>query len=173
MIILFVRLIWITKNEKMKKITLFFTIFTLFFLCFSCDPNRVYLEYEKIDNYIWDEKDIIEFQFDIDDTTSLHNLYVLVRHSGHYPFNNLWLFITSTSPAGISSTDTINCIFADNSGKWLGDGSGDLWDNKILWKQLVRFPRSGTYTVEYQHGMRLEQLPAILDVGLRIETIED
>lgn len=139
----------------------------------SCDSNRVFQEYKKIDKYIWDENDIIEFQFEIDDTISLHNLYVNIRHSGNYPFNNLWLFITSTAPNGISTTDTINCIFADKSGKWLGDGSGDLWDNRILWKQMVRFPMTGEYTVAYQHGMRLGLLPAILDVGLRVEKVEN
>ncbi len=138
----------------------------------SCDSNRVYQKYIKIDDYIWDSKDIVEFSFDIEDTVSIHNLYINIRHSGLYPFNNLWIFITSESPEGYTSVDTIQCILADRSGKWLGDGSGDLWDNKILWKQLVRFPSQGTYFVRYKHGMRLDPLPGILDVGFRVERIK-
>lgn len=157
----------------MNRIAIIFSCIFLFTICIiSCDSNRVYQKYIKIDDYIWDSKDFVEFRFDIEDTVSIHNLYINIRHSGLYPFNNLWLFITSESPEGYTSVDTIQCILADRSGKWLGNGSGDLWDNKILWKQLVRFPSSGTYSVKYKHGMRLDPLPGILDVGFRVERIK-
>jgi gliding motility-associated lipoprotein GldH len=32
----------------------------------------------------------------------------------------------------------------------------------------VRFPYKGIYQVKIQHGMRTEQLPGILDVGILI-----
>ncbi len=157
--------------KKYKHII--FAILSVFvFMFISCDSNRVYQKYIKIDNYIWDADESIEFEFDIEDTVSIHNLYVNVRHSGRYPFRNLWLFISSTAPNGMTEIDTLECTFADKSGKWLGDGSGDLWDNKFLWKQFVRFPMQGTYSVKYKQGMRIHFLPGILDVGFRVEKID-
>lgn len=148
-------------------------VFTLLVVTLgSCDPNRVFQEFKKIDNYIWHADEMIEFAFESKDTVSVHNIYINIRHANNYPFSNLWLFITSTAPNGQSVVDTVQCVFADKNGKWMGDGSGDLWDNKILWKQFVKFPLQGTYSIKYQHGMRPEFLPGILDVGLRIENVE-
>ena len=61
---------------------------------------------------------------------------------------------------------------ADEKGKWLGTGVGDLYDNQIPFKRNVRFPLAGIYHFEIEQGMRLETTPLILDVGLRIEKAE-
>jgi gliding motility-associated lipoprotein GldH len=156
--------------ENKFKLAILLALFSIILI--SCDSNRVFQEYKKIDKYVWDSKDIVEFEFEIEDTLSVHNMYIFIRHSGNYPFNNLWLFVTSTAPNGTTAVDTVQMIFADKTGKWLGDGSGDLWDNKYLWKQFVKFPMQGKYKVQYQHGMRLDHLPGILDAGFRIETTE-
>lgn len=156
----------------MRKTGILLIIIVFVAIIISCDSNRVFQEYKSIDNNVWQHDDIISFDFDIEDTVSLHNLFINIRHTTNYPFNNMWLFVTSTSPEGLYVVDTVQCIFADKSGKWLGDGSGSLWDNKILWKQLVRFPNAGTYSVKYQHGMRLKSLPGVVDVGFRIEKFD-
>ena len=48
-------------------------------------------------------------------------------------------------------------------------GLGDMWDLQQIYKTNVRFAHRGKYTVEYQQGMRMDKLPFLLDVGLRIE----
>ena len=70
------------------------------------------------------------------------------------------------------SNDTLECILADEKGKWLGNGLGDIYDNQILFKKNVRFPLAGKYTFEIQHGMRADIVPLIMDVGLRIAKTE-
>jgi gliding motility-associated lipoprotein GldH len=160
-------------QKQISKIGLSTIILVLLYSLSSCDSNRIYQKYEKIDNYIWQHNEEIEFKFDVEDTISNHLLYVQIRHSSNYPYSNLWLEITSQSPTGITSKDSLECIFADKTGKWLGDGAGDIWDNQILWKKLVRFPQQGTYSIKYRHLMRLKNLPGILDVGFRIDKIDN
>lgn len=146
----------------------------------SCDSNKVYEEYvtienEKIDGgeYIWNDKKPVSFEFEITDTTALHNVFVNVRHANIYPYSNLWLFISSWSPAGVKAVDTLECTLADEHGKWLGSGLGDIWDTQILWKQNVRFATAGKYHVEYNQSMRIENLPGIMDMGLRVELADE
>jgi gliding motility-associated lipoprotein GldH len=86
-----------------------------------------------------------------------------------YPFSNLYLFITTTAPSGDFVKDTVDVILADEKGKWKGRGLGDIWDLQQLYKQNVRFAQRGTYHFEYVQAMRMEKLPFILDVGLRVE----
>jgi len=63
----------------------------------------------------------------------------------------------------------MECILADANGKWLGNGLGDIWDNKILFKQNVKFPKRGLYQFTLNQAMRLDSLPMIMDAGLSIE----
>ncbi len=141
-------------------------------LMMSCDRNKVFEKYTRIDNYVWNYKNIIRFEPEINDTTTRHNIYILVRNATQYPYANLWVFVSTTAPNGDKDIDTVQCILADKNGKWLGDGMGDLWDNKILWKKNVRFPQIGRYSFQFEQGMRVENLPGIMDLGLRIEKLE-
>jgi gliding motility-associated lipoprotein GldH len=156
----------------MKKNNLVFAIIAIAFVVVSCDRNKVYEEYTEIKDYNWQSKDAVRFEFEIDDTASLHNVYINVRHANMYQFNNLWLFVKSSAPNGQTNVDTVECVLADNSGKWLGDGMGDIWDIQIPWRMGVRFPVKGKYIVEYKQGMRVDVLPGIMDVGLRVEKAE-
>jgi gliding motility-associated lipoprotein GldH len=117
----------------------------------------------------WPLNKAVKFEFDIATTKVPYNLYVNVRNSESYPYKNLWLFIRTKTPSGKVEVDSLDCKLADDTGKWLGDGAGDIWDNKIPFKNRVGFPEVGKYTVEIQHGMRSEPLPAVLEVGLLVE----
>ncbi len=155
----------------MKK-HLLIVFFALCAIFTSCDNNKVYEEYVEIENYTWNMSKPISFEFEVNDTASLHNVYINIRHANQYPYSNLWLFINSWSPAGAKSVDTLECVLADERGKWQGDGLGDIWDAQILWKQNVRFATPGKYHVEYNQGMRVENLVGIMDMGIRVELAE-
>jgi gliding motility-associated lipoprotein GldH len=139
------------------------------FLVFSCDPNRVYEKNIRIPDGIWDRNNIVNFEVVVEDTISPHNLYINVRNTSMYPVSNLYLFVTTIAPSSHSIKDTVQIILADEKGKWLGKGLGDIWDNQQLYKENVRFAQKGKYVFEYEQAMRLEKLPYIIDVGLRIE----
>jgi gliding motility-associated lipoprotein GldH len=142
-----------------------------FLLLFAsgCDRNRVFENNIDIPDYSWDVKNKLSFEVNVEDTISLHTLFVNVRHASQYPYANLYLFIVIKFPNGKFSKDTLECVLADASGKWKGEGMGDIWDNQILWKSNVKFPLAGKYTFEYEQAMRTPQIPFIMDVGLRVE----
>jgi len=115
---------------------------------------------------------VLKFEVPITDTTSSYNMYFNIRNASGYSFSNLFLFFTVRAPNGKAERDTVELILADPSGKWKGDGLGDIWDNKILFKQKFRFPVSGTYFFEMEQAMRVNPLPYIMDAGIRIEYAE-
>ncbi len=135
----------------------------------SCDPSRVFEDNIRIPDGVWEQDNIVSFDLMVEDTISSYNLYVNVRNANLYPMSNLYLFITTTAPSGHSIMDTVEVILADEKGKWLGSGLGDIWDLQQAYKQNIRFAQRGEYTFEYEQAMRVERLPFILDVGLRVE----
>lgn len=152
-----------------------FLIFFISLLLASCDPDRVYEENIKIPEGIWDIDYPVVFELEITDTASLHNVYINVRNTGMYQFSNLCLFLITTFPDGTTQKNNIECTLADKKGKWLGSGLGDIWDNQILFSEGVKFPQKGTYKFVFEQAQRygerayIENLPFIMDIGLRIE----
>jgi gliding motility-associated lipoprotein GldH len=138
----------------------------------SCNSSVVFEENVKIPDYSWDMSNIVSLDVEISDTITSNNIYINIRNASGYPFSNLFLFLTTKTPSGQIARDTVELILADESGQWLGDGLGDIWDNRILFKPAFRFPQKGTYRFEFQQAMRMNPLPQIMDVGLRIERVE-
>jgi gliding motility-associated lipoprotein GldH len=153
----------------MKFCDTFFPVALAAILLISCDPNRVFEKNIRIPEGTWDRNNPVRFEVVVEDTITPHNLYINVRNTGMYPVSNLYLFVTTTAPSGHTIKDTVQVILADERGKWLGKGLGDIWDNQKLYKKQVRFAQKGKYIFEYEQAMRLEKLPFILDVGLRVE----
>ncbi len=151
----------------MKTLLLSLSFFSIVLV--SCDSRRVFDENVTFRDNIWERSNLIKFSVPIKDTVAPHNVYINVRNSEGYPYSNLYLFIHSTFPDGKKYTDTLECTLADATGKWLGSGAGDIYDNQILYKRNVRFRQYGTYTFEIEQAMRLEKLPLIMDAGMRIE----
>ncbi len=147
---------------------IFFVVGLLVVLC-SCDSKRIYEQNTEIPGSTWDASNKIKFEVEITDTVSGNNVLINIRHAGFYPYSNLFLFINTTFPNGKTTRDTVECLLADDRGKWFGEGLGDLWDARILFKRNVRFSQSGTYIFEYEQAMRVQQLPGVMDMGMRIE----
>ena len=139
----------------------------------SCDRNRLFEENKTIKNNEWDQNASLEFTAVVPDTVKSYNVYINVRNAGFYRFSNLYLFVNTFFPGGQIQRDTLECTLAAPDGQWLGEGLGDIWDSRILFKRNVRFPQPGEYRFELIQAMRINPLPGIMDAGIRIEKAED
>ena len=160
------------KQTKFKSLFFFFTLLICISFFSSCDSNRIFEKNESISESGWSSKGIIKFDVDIKDPATPANFYINVRNADGYPYSNLYLFIKTTFPNGKFSNDTLECVLSDEKGKWLGKGLGDIYDNQIPFKKNVHFPMAGKYSFEIQHGMRINPVLLVMDVGLRIEKAE-
>lgn len=151
-----------------------FLALSLLTVLYSCDSSRIYEKNKEISDGIWNVNDTIFFEVEITDSAAPVNIYLNIRNAGMYQYENLFMFITTTFPNGKTHKDTVECILADQNG-WLGDGLGDIFDNQILFRRGVTFPLNGKYVFAFEQAHRfgdkpfIENLPFILDVGLRIE----
>jgi len=135
----------------------------------ACNPDLVYQDSKTIPEEGWHYQEKISFSVEIEDTTSLHNLYLDVRNTTNYEYRNLFLFLDIEFPGNRVLRDTIECILAERSGEWTGKGFGRIKSNRFLFRTDVWFPRMGTYTFTFEQGMREEVLHGIKDIGIHIE----
>ena len=142
-------------------------------LATACSNDVVFQADVPVPEGAWNKGFTPEFAFDITDTVSKHDVYIDLRHTGDYPFSNLYLFVDLTGPNGRSARDTVECLLADPTGRWLGKGTGfvfaDRRQAKVLYKLGNRFPAVGRYTMKLEQAMRMDPLPAVIDVGVSVE----
>ena len=149
----------------------FVLILTSFLLLSSCNSNVVFTDSLIMPEKTWALLNIPAFKIPITDTLNSNNVFFIIRTGSSYPFRNIYLFVTATSPDGKNITDTLQYNLADEKGKWYGKGFGDIHELNLPFKSNVYFPLKGTYQFKIQHGMRIEDLKGVYDFGMRIEKI--
>lgn len=161
-----------------KLVWLFIITLSLGFT--SCDSNRIFDKYTSVSNS-WDKAEIISFKIIPTDSINPHNLFVNIRNTNEYKYNNLFLIVQMDFPNGKVTKDTLEYQMAKPNGELLGSGFTDIKESKLWYKghetQFV-FQESGTYKISIQHAMRdngsvkgITSLEGITDVGFRVENV--
>ena len=153
------------REVHLSKVILLFCLPILFF---SCNTKDVYHTFNHIPERGWDKRVIERFSPVIEDTISTYDIDLSLRYTNDYNYRNLWLFITCEAETGEEFTDTLNCVLADEYGKWLGSGWGASYQQTISYKTDFNFPRKGRYSISVQQGMRDDVIPGITEVGIKI-----
>lgn len=154
------------------KTSRFFLLLSMILFFSGCGFNAIYDEQVEVTQAKWYKDEVARFEVVISDTTSPCDFVLSVRNNTDYGFSNLYVFLNTRFPNGNVTRDTIECILADPTGKWLGKGWGNIKDNRIVLKSGLTFPISGTYAFFVQHAMRKDTLEGIESVGVRIEKTE-
>lgn len=153
----------------MKRFILI-SFLSLFFA--SCINIDLYEKQATIPSQQWFYTDVPQFTFHIDDTTSLYNVYVIVRHTDLYEYNNLWLRIGLKTPSDSFNYQNVNLILANDAKGWEGTGMNDIYEvRKSISAAPFSFKTAGNYTFSITQTMRENPLKNILNIGLRIEKI--
>lgn len=153
-----------------KEISLFLVIGLLLG---ACGNPPVFDQYQNTNN-VWHKDSVLHFTVAITDTSAPYGISVKFRHNAQYPYANLYMFRKIESTTGIAYQDTVNFQLADASGKWLGSGIGELKTViRRYRKEAVWFSAPGKYTFTLQHGMRVDNLPGIEQVGLEVVKLEE
>jgi gliding motility-associated lipoprotein GldH len=154
-------------NKYAFLLCVFFTL-----LFYACKNNILFTDSVSIPDAEWMLENVPAFEAEINDTISTNNIFFNIRTGTSYPFRNIYLFVSTTSPAGKTITDTLQYMLADEKGKWYGKGFGDVHELNLPFKGGVYFPTKGIYSFKIRHGMRSEILKGVYDIGLRIEKIK-
>lgn len=138
----------------------------------GCLPAPYFQKEEAIPQYAWNYSFKPTFTFDITDTAAAYQSWFVMRHTQSYPYCNVWMWVYVKAPGdSLPRKERVNITLAENSGKWLGRGMGEIYEQrmKLDFGDSIKFNRAGTYTVSLEQNMRINPLPEVLNVGFRIE----
>ncbi|MBO7287209.1 MAG: gliding motility lipoprotein GldH [Bacteroidales bacterium] len=155
--------------KYLKKISFILLIITMLSSCGN--KNVIFDECMVIPNASWNNQDFPYFDVNIEDTLSAYNFYLNIRHLENYKYSNFYMFLHTTFPNGNQTHDTIELVLAYPDGRWVGDGSGSMRNNKILLNNNLYFPLKGNYHFEIEQAMREPVLEGVTDVGVCFEKL--
>ena len=153
----------------MKK---FFFIILSSFIFISCAKLGVFEKTAQIPGQVWFNNNKPSFTFAITDTASSYNVYIVLRHTDAYNYNNLWLTLGSQGPADSIHFQNINIELGNDAKGWEGRGIDDIFEiRKNITPGPVPFKKAGSYTFTIAQIMRENPLKHILNVGIRVEKV--
>jgi gliding motility-associated lipoprotein GldH len=139
-------------------------------LClFSCTHVDLYEKSVRIPGHKWSSSFKPAFTFTIKDTSSLYQVFLILRHTEKYNFNNIYVNLRASLPG--QDTALIiqrDLVLATNEKGWLAQAMDDIYEHRIELGEPQSL-KAGTYTFILEQVMREDPLLNVLDAGIRIE----
>ena len=139
----------------------------IFLIC--CKQSDLFQAYKSINSMNWHYHEAISFDVDISDTISLYHIDINLRHNGNYKYKNCWVWVHFIYPSGEKHSVRKNLQLCDKHGQWYGTGLNNTFDVRNTIQTDAKFQEKGVHKISIEQNMRLNPLPDIIDVGLRIK----
>lgn len=128
----------------------------------------VFDETKPVRNRSWHWNDSLSFTANLEDPAYEYRLILTMRVTGAYRYANMYVLLHTQGPDG-NTLKQYPLLLADNTGRWLGKGIGDLISFELPLEDRFRIQKKGNYRFSIRQNMRDENLLNVSDVGLRIE----
>ena len=139
----------------------------------ACTQLDVFEKNKTIPKSNWSTTLQPTFDFVIKDIKAQYNVYIVLRHTDAYRYNNIWLNVSTQSPGDSTRFQKFDLKLGTDATGWEGTGMDDIWEvRKLITNGPVKFNKAGNYHFSVAHIMRENPLSNILSVGLRVEKVK-
>jgi gliding motility-associated lipoprotein GldH len=157
-----------------RQIKIVVALSAIYFILAGCSTIDVFEKNINIPNHEWSSDFKPEIAFEISDTMTLYNIYVVLRHTDAYHYNNIWMNIYTQMPGDTLVKQKLDLRLATDDKGWLGSGMDDVYEHRILITHSPqRLPKAGLYKFRLEQIMREEPLQYVMNVGIRVEKVKE
>ncbi|WMX15126.1 MULTISPECIES: gliding motility lipoprotein GldH [unclassified Aureispira] len=145
---------------------------TVFVLCLNlASCSTVYDQTTIIENGVWTADNFIEFEFEIQDTSQLYDIFIEVNHDANYAYQNIYCLVETFELKKQIREDLCSLELADSKGNWKSDDCGtEVCNRKIPFIIKTQFNRLGIHKIVFKQNTREANLEGINSLRLLIET---
>lgn len=145
-----------------------FIIILILCITASCTHIDLFEKNIAIPQQKWSNSFKPEFKFEIKDTTTYYQLYLILRHNEKYNYNNLWINLYVQPPGDTAHKSSFELPLATNEKGWLGSSMDDIYEHRIKLINPLKM-KAGEYKFKIEQIMREDPLLNVLNIGLRVE----
>jgi gliding motility-associated lipoprotein GldH len=168
--------LYLYKKFSLKKANLFYFILLVssLLLSVSCTRTDIFEKNIAIPKHAWSSDFMPVIEFEISDSTTPRNIYIVVRHADAYRYKNMWVNVKTQAPTGVVRNQPLELKLANDSKGWLGSGMDDIFEHRIL----ITPPNdpkplsAGKYTFTLTNIMREDPLEHVMNMGIRVEAAQ-
>ena len=154
---------------------IFLSLVVFSVLCGSCDSERIFENNVEFRDRNWKIAQSVQFEFQIADTSRRYNLWMNIRNSLDYPYARIFVnYDLQKDSATLTKKMMAAYLFDQKTGKPFGNtGIGDIYDHQFPILKNYSFDKAGVYKIRLNQFMRMDTIPGILAVGVRVEKAEE
>ncbi len=160
------------KPTVLVKKIFYFICFLLICNLHACDSLGISEQLISFENQTWPAAQKPLFQIEVADSNASYLIYFVIRHSESYPYKNIWVSYGHQFPGEQKqSFQNKNLALSDDATGWYGAAMDDVIEQRILLTPNPIKIEPGTCSFQIEHLMRMELLPQVLQVGIRLERV--
>ena len=153
--------------------SLFFLFLAVNLSLVACNKIDIVEQSTAIPGYEWKYDFKPAFDFTISDTASAYNLFIVLRHTDAYRYNNIWLRIGTQAPGDTMRYQQVDIQLGNDAKGWEGTGMDDIWElRKPITRTPFKFNNTGDYKFSINQVMRENPLTHIMNIGIRVEKLQ-
>jgi gliding motility-associated lipoprotein GldH len=138
-------------------------------MLWSCGDHHFYEEQRLINAAEWYYSDTLLYQVDISDTVARYDIGMQIEHGTDFPFQNLYMRISTIFPDGETVAQTLPIDLADHTGIWYGDCGNKDCSVKVQLQNNARFDRIGIHSFKVIQYMRDDPIKEVEGITLFID----
>ena len=152
------------------RTTLF--LFGLLLLLQACESPAFYNKSYAFKDHKWSQDVKPSFLIDFKDTVTLYDFVITLRTTTDYKYNNLWVFLNTTTPNRKSVREPYEIKTTYPDGSWIGKKTGTVVEHQLVFKRR-RLPFIGKYKFVLEQGISEKVIDEVLDVSLRVQEVKE
>ena len=138
---------------------------------FSCDDASFYTKSYSFNNNTWERSVKPKFIVEIKDTKHLYDFIVTLRTSTSYKYNNLWIFLNTTPPNGLSVREPFEIKTCYPDGSWIGKKTGSIVEHTLIFKRR-KVPSRGKYKFILEQGITEKLIDEVVDISFEVKLVK-
>src|SRR5260221_8412187 len=144
-------------------------------LLIGCYSRRVFEDNFEFRDRTWKITEPVQFEFQIADTSNKYRLLMNIRNSLDYPYARIFVnYDLLRQDSSLNKRMVAEYLFDQKTGKPFGtSGIGDIYDHQFSILKNYSFKKAGVYKIRLNQFMRMDTIPGILAVGIRVEKVEE
>lgn len=134
----------------------------------ACNSNIFYEQNHSFEDGKWLYDEAADFSFSVPDTVAHYDLVLEVIHDPSFTYENIYVKIHTTFPAGNKITDEVSLQLADHLDQWEGKCKGKKCKVNLLLQSDVYFKAAGEHKISIEQYNRVDPLEKINGLTLKI-----
>jgi len=142
-------------------------------LFISCSKDYAFTQSNEIPNSTWTYQNILKYEFEAIDTTSLYDLYLEIDYSTSFAYQNVYVNVYTGQDNLDMNKTQISLDLSNNLGIWKGDCTGEECTYLLPLQTSIFFNKIGKQLFWIEQSSRTENLKGIKSIKLVGDKIGD